>query len=103
MKPTILVYPDGKKRFKLNVDSSRYAVGACLMQEVDDRDRVVAYASKLLTGSQKNWITKQDGISEIECWGVVWATRAFRCYLDKRGFDLYRDHQALTWYTCRLE
>ncbi|KAE8970769.1 hypothetical protein PR001_g27106 [Phytophthora rubi] len=97
LKPPILVYPDGKKRFKLYVDSSRYAVGACLMQEVDGRDRVVAYASKLLTGSQKNWITKQDGISEIECWGVVWATRKFRCYLDKREFDLYTDHQALTW------
>ncbi|GMF40671.1 unnamed protein product [Phytophthora fragariaefolia] len=97
MKPPILVYPDGRKRFKLYVDSSRYAVGACLMQEADGRDRVVAYVSKLVTGSQKNWITKQDGISEIECWGVIWATRKFRCYLDKREFDLYTDHQTLTW------
>ncbi|KAE9198109.1 hypothetical protein PF005_g15589 [Phytophthora fragariae] len=72
MKPPILIYPDMKKRFKLYVDSSRYAVRACLMQEADGRDRVVAYASKLLTGSQKNWITNQDGISEIECWGVPW-------------------------------
>lgn len=54
MKPPILAYPDGRRRFKLFVDSSRYAVGTCLMQEVDGRDRVVAYASKLLTGSQKN-------------------------------------------------
>jgi hypothetical protein len=67
------------------------------MQEVEGRDRVVAYASKLLTGSQKIWISNQDGISEIECWGVVWATRKFRCYLDKREFDIYTDHQALTW------
>ncbi|GMF21852.1 unnamed protein product [Phytophthora fragariaefolia] len=70
MKPPILVYPDMKKLFKLYVDSSRYAVGACLMQESEGRDRVVAYASKLLTGSQKNWITKQAGISDIECWGL---------------------------------
>ncbi|GMF32082.1 unnamed protein product [Phytophthora fragariaefolia] len=84
MKPPILVYPDMKKRFKRYVDSSRYAVGACLMQESEGRDRVVAYASKLLTGSQKNWITKQDGISEIQCWGVVWATRK----------QPYWDHQA---------
>ncbi|KAE9332380.1 hypothetical protein PR003_g14547 [Phytophthora rubi] len=97
MKPPILVYPDMTKRFKLYVDSSRYDVGACLMQESEGHDRVVAYASKLLTGSQKNWVTKQDGVSEIECWGVVWATRKFRCYLDKREFDVFTDHQALTW------
>ncbi|OWY97859.1 hypothetical protein PHMEG_00031503, partial [Phytophthora megakarya] len=56
---------------------------------VDGRDRVVAYASKLLVGSEKNWIRK--------CWGIVWATRKFRCYLDRQEFDLYTDHKALTW------
>ncbi|GMF39090.1 unnamed protein product [Phytophthora fragariaefolia] len=97
VKPPILMYPDMTKRFKLYVDSSRYAVGACLMQVVDGKDHVVAYASKLLTGSQKNWINIHDDISEIGGWGVVWATRMFRCYLDKRQFDLYTDHRALTW------
>ncbi|KAG4040515.1 hypothetical protein PC123_g23943 [Phytophthora cactorum] len=90
MKQPILVYPNIKRLFQLYVDSSRYAVGACLMQEVDGRYLVLAYASKLLTGSQKNWIHKQDGVSE----GVVWSTRKFRCYLDKRKFDLYTDHSA---------
>ncbi|KAE9186373.1 hypothetical protein PF004_g23106 [Phytophthora fragariae] len=97
VEPPILVYPDFSKRFKLYVDSSKLAVGACLMQTVDGRERVVAYASKLLVGSEKNWINKQDGTSEIECWGIVWATRKFRCYLDRREFDLYTDHKALTW------
>ncbi|KAE9030741.1 hypothetical protein PR002_g9816 [Phytophthora rubi] len=97
VEPPILVYPDFSKRFKLYVDSSKLAVGACLMQTVDGRERAVAYASKLLVGSEKNWINKQDGTSEIECWGFVWATRKFRCYLDRREFDLYTDHKALTW------
>ncbi|KAE9338447.1 hypothetical protein PF008_g12056 [Phytophthora fragariae] len=97
VEPPILAYPDPAKRFKLFVDSSRLAVGACLMQSVDGHDRVIAYASKLLVGSERNWINKQDGVSEIECWGIVWATRKFRCYLDRREFDLYTDHKALTW------
>ncbi|KAG3117763.1 hypothetical protein PI124_g10694 [Phytophthora idaei] len=97
MKPPIMVYPNAKRRFKLYADPPRYVVGACLMQEVDGRDRVVAYASKLLTGSKENWISKQDGISGIECWGVVGSTRKFRCNLDKREFDLYTDHSALSW------
>ncbi|OWZ16353.1 hypothetical protein PHMEG_0009873 [Phytophthora megakarya] len=34
IEPTILVYPDISKRFKLFVDSSKLAVGACLMQTI---------------------------------------------------------------------
>ncbi|KAE8876932.1 hypothetical protein PF003_g38990 [Phytophthora fragariae] len=97
VEPPILVYPDFSKRFKLYVDSSRLAVGACLMQTVDGRERVVAYASKLLVGSERNWINKTDGTSEIEYWGIVWATRKFRCYLDRTEFDHFTDHKALTW------
>jgi len=64
---------------------------------VDGHERVVAYASKLLVGYERNWINKTDGVSEIECWGIVWATRKFRCYLDRNEFDLYTDHKTLTW------
>ncbi|GMF31060.1 unnamed protein product [Phytophthora fragariaefolia] len=47
VKPPILMYPDMTKRFKLYVDTSRYAVGACLMQVADGKDRVVAWAMEL--------------------------------------------------------
>ncbi|OWZ06631.1 LOW QUALITY PROTEIN: hypothetical protein PHMEG_00021088, partial [Phytophthora megakarya] len=44
VRPPILAYPEFSTRFKLYVDSSHLAVGACLMQEVDGRDRAVAFA-----------------------------------------------------------
>ncbi|ETN00296.1 hypothetical protein PPTG_24275 [Phytophthora nicotianae INRA-310] len=68
VKPPILVYPNFRERFKLYVDASHLAVGACLMQEVDKRDRAIAYASKMLVGSQRDWIYKTSGTTEIECW-----------------------------------
>ncbi|OWY90881.1 hypothetical protein PHMEG_00040788 [Phytophthora megakarya] len=92
IEPPIPIYPDFSKRFKLYVDSSKWAVGVCLMQTMDGRDRVVAYASKLLVGSEKNSIHKVDGTSEIECWGIVWAKRKFR-----QEFNVYTDHKAFTW------
>ncbi|OWZ08077.1 Retrovirus-related Pol Polyprotein from transposon 412 [Phytophthora megakarya] len=83
-------------RFKLYGDLSYLAVGACLMQEVDDRDRAVAFASKMFVDSQRHLIDKTNGITEIECWGVAWSTRKFRWFLDHSEFNLVTDHQALT-------
>ncbi|KAG3008405.1 hypothetical protein PC120_g16249 [Phytophthora cactorum] len=77
VEPPILAYPDFSKRFQLHVGSSRIAVRACLMQHIDGRDRVVAYANRVLgylLGNQKVWR-----------------------YLDRQEFDLYTDHKTLTW------
>ncbi|KAH9103881.1 hypothetical protein AeMF1_019899, partial [Aphanomyces euteiches] len=79
------------------VDASHIAVGAVLMQKQQNKNRVIAYASQSLTKAQQKWISKEMGISEIECWGIVWATRKFRPYIDRRHFDIYTDHEALTW------
>ncbi|KAG2793904.1 hypothetical protein PC129_g18883 [Phytophthora cactorum] len=46
------------------------------MQDVDKRDRTIAYASKMLVGSQRNWVNKTSGTTEIECWGIA-LTRSF--------------------------
>ncbi|KAG3112960.1 hypothetical protein PI124_g20299 [Phytophthora idaei] len=72
VKPPILVYPNFKKRCKLCVNASHLAVGACLMQEVDKRDRAFAYASKMLVGPQRNWVNKTSGTTEIACWSIVY-------------------------------
>ncbi|KAH9084215.1 hypothetical protein Ae201684P_020467 [Aphanomyces euteiches] len=97
VSPPILAHPDFDLPFAIWVDASHIAVGAVLMQKQNGKNRVIAYASQSLSKAQKNWISKEMGISEIECWGVVWATRKFRPYIDRRHFDIYTDHEALTW------
>ncbi|KAH9125831.1 hypothetical protein AeMF1_003624 [Aphanomyces euteiches] len=97
VSPPILAYPDFDKPFFILVDACPVAVGAVLMQRQDNRDRVIAYASQALDATQQKWIHKKDGISEIECYGIVWATKKFRPYIDRRPFTIYTDHSALVW------
>ncbi|ETI41661.1 hypothetical protein L915_12819 [Phytophthora nicotianae] len=64
------------------------------MHDVDGRDRVVASASKLITGLRKIGSGSKTTI-QIKCWGIVWATPKFRYYSDKHEFDLYADHKVV--------
>ncbi|KAH9088485.1 hypothetical protein LEN26_019472 [Aphanomyces euteiches] len=97
VSPPILAHPDFDLFFSIWFDASHIAVGVVLMQKQQNKNRVIAYASQSLTKAQQKWISKEMGISEIECWGIVWATRKFRPYIDRRHFDIYTDHEALTW------
>ncbi|KAH9078114.1 hypothetical protein Ae201684P_019215 [Aphanomyces euteiches] len=97
VSPPVLAHPDFDLPFSIWVDASHIAVGAVLMQKQQGKNRVIAYASQSLSKAQAKWINKDSGISEIECYGVVWATRKFRPYIDRRHFTVYTDHEALTW------
>ncbi|KAH9081378.1 hypothetical protein LEN26_021318 [Aphanomyces euteiches] len=97
VSPPILAYPIFEDPFFVMVDACPIAVGAVLMQRQDGRDRVIHYASQALDATQQKWIHKKDGISGIECYGVVWATKKFRPYIDRRPFTIYTDHSALVW------
>ncbi|RAW33266.1 hypothetical protein PC110_g10399 [Phytophthora cactorum] len=68
VRPAILMYPDFTKRIKLYVDSPHLVVGTCLIQAVEGRERVIAYASKMLAESQRNWVNRTSGTTEFECW-----------------------------------
>ena len=88
--PPILALPTCKGEFKLATDASNTAVGAVLTEVVGGEERVVAYASKVLSKSERRWPAYDK-----ELWAIVWAIRHFRQYLTATKFIVYTDHKPL--------
>ncbi|KAI8519844.1 hypothetical protein Bbelb_031010 [Branchiostoma belcheri] len=92
--PPLLAFPDFASDFTLATDASTSGIGAVLTQTHGGTQRVVAYASKTLSRTQRRWSTY-----DREFWAAVWAIRHFRPYLYGRNFTLLTDHRPLL--SCR--
>ena len=69
----ILAFPNFTHEFLLETDASGNGLGAVLAQQQEDGQvRPIAYASRTLQGSEKNY-----GISEMEALAVVWLLSTF--------------------------
>ena len=91
--PPILCYPNYSKPFLLDTDASDSGIGAVLSQLDDDgNERVVAYASRLLTKPERRFC-----VTRRELLAVVVFTRHFRPFLIGGNFTLRTDHGSLTW------
>ncbi len=87
----ILDYPNYDKPFILITDASGYGVGAVLAQRNDqNKEIVIAYASKSLTPAQQNY-----PITEQECLAIIWGIQHFHKYLKCQTFKVITDHSAL--------
>jgi len=69
----ILVRPDFKEPFCLDVDWSAKGVGAILSQREGRSERVIAYASKALIVAQRKFHSM-----ERECYALIWGILHFR-------------------------
>jgi hypothetical protein len=88
----ILAYPDPSKPYILDTDCSLNGMGAVLSQIQDGKERVVAYASKTLSRSQRNYCTTMR-----ELLAVVTFVKHFRHYLFGPPFVIRTDHASLVW------
>ena len=88
--PPILALPKFKGSFKLATDASNSAVGAVLTETINGNEKVVAYASKVLSKTERRWPTYDK-----ELWAIVWAIRHFRQYLVGAPFEVLTDHKPL--------
>ena len=88
----ILALPDFSLHFVLDTDASGDGLGAVLAQSVDGEERMVAYASRALSRTEKKYCATRRVLLAL-----VWAAQHFRPYLYGRNFTLRTDHHCLQW------
>ena len=93
INPPVLAYADYRLPFKLHTDASTMGLGAVLYQHQDGQDRVVAYASRSLKTSERNYPAHK-----LEFLALKWAiTDKFHDYLYSATFDVLTDNNPLTY------
>ena len=90
----ILAYADYSKPFNLHMDACNLELGAALYQMGEDGlDRVIAYASRILSKSERNYPAYK-----LEFLALKWAvTDYFHEYFYGGHFDVYTDNNPLTY------
>lgn len=89
----VLSHFDPEADLIVETDASLHGSGAVLLQVIDGQERVVAYYSKLLSKSQRNYCaTKRELLS------IVLALAHFHVYLyGHKKFTVRTDHSSLRW------
>ncbi len=96
VQPPVLAFPDFSKPFVLHTDASNKGLGAVLYQQQDGKLRVIAYGSRALSKSEKNYYLHSG---KLEFLALKWAiTERFRDYLYYAPFfTVYSDNNPLTY------
>ena len=95
IKAPVLAYPSFEQdagEFILQTDASAVGLGAILEQQ----GHVIAYASRSLTSSERNY-----SVIQRECLAIIFALKQFRHYLLGRSFVLNTDHAPLQWLSAQ--
>jgi transposase InsO family protein len=88
----ILAYPNESGEYVLDTDASNYGIGAVLSQIQNGQERVIAYASRTLSKSQRVYCTTYKELLSVRMF-----VEHFRCYLYGQSFTVRTDHASLTW------
>lgn len=87
---TKLGYYDPNDKTRVIADASPVGLGAVLVQFKGDVPRIIYFASKSLTATERRYCQ-----TEREALALVWAVERFRVFLYGKQFQLVTDHKAL--------
>jgi len=88
--PPVVAFPAFTLPFFFYTDASCSAIGAVLSQRQGYQEKMIAYASHVLTKAERKW-----SAYDRELWAIVWAVRHFHHYLYKQPFVIVTDHKPL--------
>ena len=86
----VLAHYDSVKPIKLACDASTYGLEVVLSHTLQDREHLVAFASRRLTKAKRNYSR-----IEKEAFAIVFGVKKFCKYLFGRCFSLITDHKLL--------
>ena len=88
----MLALPTDEGMYILDTDASDYGLGAVLLQQQNDEERVIAFSSRTLSKAEMKYKTTRK-----ELLAVVNGLKQFCHYLLGRHFVIWTDHLALSW------
>ena len=92
-EPPVLAYANYQLPFVIHTDASATGLGAVLYQRQGEIDRVIAYASRSLKPSERNYPSHK-----LEILALKWAvTEKFSDYLYGCKFQVLTDNNPLTY------
>lgn len=88
----VLAHPNFSVPFILDTDASQVGLGAVLSQDIDGTTKVISYASRTLSKSERKYC-----VTRKELLALVFACKHFRHYLYGHKVIVRTDHSALKW------
>jgi hypothetical protein len=77
---------------KITCDACGYGIGAVLVQKQNGEEKVLSFASRLLSEAEKN-----HSITEKECLALVGAVQKFKSYVWGMKIKVITNHHSLCW------